>query len=285
MDKKDIGVCISCFENTSLLNYYTESAREVISKFAERGFIVYVHTNNPDEFYDLNCRVVPSKLKIISINEVAKLPMDEKDLIDFNEYWTFYKKIQDIDYVLNKHDYCLYVDSDNLPVDDTFNQIEEHLLGSEWDGGIYFSGTWADLNPDKNPTDVINGYSYPTAGYLKNFDYFYYIDETDGIDPSLDLEPFDESCILIRKFEEWNSFRNLVLGKYQTAAVNNDKKEFPWLDDEPYRLFGRAEGFGWVMAIEELGIFNRAKVSKILYNIRKSLVVKNHPTVYYKTGK
>lgn len=278
MDKSDIAISLSCFEDISLVNYYTHYAKKVITKFVERDFIVYVHTNNPDEFKDLDCRIVPSNLKIISVNEVSKMTNDEKDSINFDEYWTFYKKIEDIDYVLDRHDYCLHLDSDNLPTEDTFNKIEKYLLTKEWNGGIYFSGTWGELNPNLLKQEN-GGYYFPSIGYLKSLDYFDFIDETDQIDPSLNLKPFDESCIFVKKFDEWDSFKELVLGKYQTASINNDKKNFPWIDDAAYTLFARGEGLGWAAAVEELGISNKAKSDDIILNIRKTFVVKNHPGV------
>lgn len=282
MNKKEIGVSLSCFEDISLFNYYTNNAKKVISKFTDRGYVVYVHTNNPDEFSDLDCCVVPSKLKVISVNEVAKMTEDEKNLINFDDYWTFYRKIEDIDYVLDRHEYCLYLDSDNLPVDDTFNKIEKHILNTEWEEGIYFNGVWGDLQSIKD-LPKINGYSYPKVGYLKCLEYFYFIDETEGLNPSLDLKPFDESIMFIKNFDEWDSFKDLVLGKYQTVAINNDKKDFSWIDDESYKLFGRAEGLGWTMAIEELDMFNKAKSDDRIYDIRKTLQIKQHPTTYDNT--
>ena len=283
VNKKDIGVSFSCFEDISLVNYYTDNAKKIINEFINRGFIVYVHTNNPDEFSDLDCYVVPSKLKVISVNEVAKMTEEEKNLINFDEYWTFYRKIEDIDYVLDRHDYCLYLDSDNLPVDDTFNKIEKHILNTEWEEGIYFNGVWGDLQSIKD-LPKINGYSYPTVGYLKRLEYFYFIDEIKGINPSLDLKPFDESIMFIKKFDEWDSFKDLVLGKYQTIAIKNDKKDFSWIDSESYKLFGRAEGLGWTMAIEELDMFDKAKSDDRIYDIRKTFVVKTHPTTYDNTA-
>ena len=282
VNKKDIGVSFSCFEDISLVNYYTDNAKKIINEFINRGFIVYVHTNNPDEFSDLDCYVVPSKLKVISVNEVAKMTEEEKDLINFDEYWTFYRKIEDIDYVLDRHDYCLYLDSDNLPVDDTFNKIEKHILNTEWEEGIYFNGVWGDLQSIKD-LPKINGYSYPTVGHLKHLEYFYFINETEEINPSLNLKPFDESIMFIKKFDEWGSFRDLVLGKYQTIAIKNDKKDFSWIDSESYKLFGRAEGLGWTMAIEELDMFDKAKSDDRIYDIRKTFVVKTHPTTYDNT--
>lgn len=278
MDKKEIGISLSCFEDINLVNYYTVNAKKIIKEFTDREFIVYVHTNNPDEFTNLDCYIVPSNLKIISVQEVAKMSKDQKDLINFDEYWTFYRKIEDIDYVLDRHEYCLYLDSDNLPNDDTFNRIEKHILGSKWGDGIYFNGFWGDLSGNENPY-IKNGYPYPTVGYLKSaFDYFEYINEISDINPSLHLKPFDESIMFIKKFDEWDSFKDLVLGKYQTAAINNDKN-YTKNNDEPYRLFGRAEGLGWTMAIEELGLFNKAKSDHRIYSIRESFEVKTHPTV------
>jgi len=131
----------------------------------------------------------------------------------------------------------------------------------------------------ENPSNI-NGYVYPAVGYLKSLDYFYFIDETEEINPSLDLKPFDESIMFIKKFDEWDSLKDLILKKYQTIAINNDKK-YPQSSHDPYRLLGRAEGLGWTMAIEELGIFNKAKSDDRIYDIRKTLVVKNHPTVFY----
>jgi len=282
INKKDIGVSFSCFEDISLVNYYTNNAKKIINEFTNRGYIVYVHTNNPDEFSELDCYVVPSNLKVISVNEVAKMSKDQKDLINFDEYWTFYRKIEDIDYVLDRHDYCLYLDSDNLPVDDTFSKIEKYILNTEWEEGIYFNGVWGDLQSTKD-SPKLNGYSYPTIGHLKQLEYFYFIDETEEINPSLNLKPFDESIMFIKKFDEWAPFRDLVLGKYQTIAIKNDKKDFSWIDSESYKLFGRAEGLGWTMAIEELGMFDKAKSDDRIYDIRKTFVVKIHPTTYDNT--
>lgn len=281
MNKKDIGVSLSCFEDISLFNYYTKNAKKVISKFTNRGYVVYVHTNNPDEFSDLDCQVVSSKLKLISVQEVIKMSQDEKDLINFDDYWTFYKKIECIDYVLNRHEHCLYLDSDNLPIHNTFNKIEEYILNTEWDEGIYFNGFWGDLWENDNPP-MANGYPFPTIGYLKSLDYFYYIDEVEGINPSLDLKPFDESIMFIKKFDEWGLLKDLILGKYQTIAINNDKNYLS-IDDEPYRPFCRAEGLGWAMAIEELDMFDIAKSDYRIYDIRKTLQIKQHPTTYDNT--
>ena len=89
--------------------------------------------------------------------------------------------------------------------------------------------------------------------------------------------------MFIKKFDEWGSFKDLVLGKYQTIAVNNDKKDFSWIDSESYKLFGRAEGLGWTLAIEELDMFDKAKSDDRIYDIRKTFVVKTHPTTYDNT--
>jgi hypothetical protein len=215
-----LAIGISAIENISVSKYYTNNAINSV-KYWSNYYDVFVHTNNPNEFLNLNCQIIT-------------------DTID---NWSLHDKIFTASKILIDYESCLIIDGDLFPKDST-NKIDIDVDNLEY--GIHFSDYW--LNPDKT---ILRWQNIKHLNYWKTWiENFDILNTEDFTIPS-------EQLILFKGRDKIIEFIDLVMTKYKNVAIDNDIRFFKInnnIDNLSWQGMGRCEGLSFVLASKELNI-------------------------------
>lgn len=258
-----LAIVTSAFEeNINELDYYTSKANNFMKSLIPYGD-VFIHTNNPDRFDNERWNIIASDKVVLSVSSSKLLSYDDRANLNFSKMWSLYDKLEIVNYVFSLgYNDCLFIDADEEISEASIvylqNFIDEIQLLPV---GFYFPNYWN-----------VNGQYILHWGYLKKMDFFYHLRDNIHFNFNDNCQPVVESLFYIKNDTYWTEFYQLCITKYKILSMENDLKEFSWVDESPHRPVGRAEGLGWVMAIAELGLEDKLYLNKNLEMILKKLI-------------
>jgi hypothetical protein len=156
--------------------------------------------------------------------------------------------------LLKKFENVLLIDSDWVVNDSEYNIVIDY---DDIHPGIHFNQMY------KNKYGVENWYN------MKNLEYFYnwiphiLYQNDELVFPS-------ESLIFVRRHQNWEKFKDLIVEKYMKISVNNDILYFSNpknIDTNSYQPYGRCEGVSYVFASYDSN-FPLFYNNKVLHNLQ-----------------